>query len=412
MKIAVIGGGAAGLVTAYLLDPAHDVHLFERHPILGGNARTLGGNVENSKLEDGVITENGVSWFHGRTYPNMHRLLRELDVEHSSRLLDSSIILANGEHCHMSVLDCFSHSVWDLPVSEVVNFGEVAYEVYHALRQFDTLTESELTRAPLKDYLDDFSHLIAQWLRGGVAASFSVPFQNVGQFPMDMIFPLFQSFLHDRHCTVLPGGIFSYMQQILNRFQGVIHTDCPVQSVCRRNDTVLVTVAGDTEVFDCVVLATTPECGYRLLADPSPAETRCLGIWRDSTTRTVAHVSETMYEQRQIPYRTPGDCFERPDDGVVGYNCCLNDLYGIRSNRQYSFGAQLEDWIDASDILDIQHHLTPLYELNATAQREEIRGISGENNTYYAGAYLYDGLHEGAVMSALDVSEKLGGRTF
>ena len=35
MKIAVIGGGAAGLMTTWLLDDAHEVHLFERHPILG-----------------------------------------------------------------------------------------------------------------------------------------------------------------------------------------------------------------------------------------------------------------------------------------------------------------------------------------------------------------------------------------
>ena len=61
MKIAVIVGGAAGLVTACLLDAAHEVHVFERHPILGGNVRTLGGNVACDRLEDGVVTENGVS---------------------------------------------------------------------------------------------------------------------------------------------------------------------------------------------------------------------------------------------------------------------------------------------------------------------------------------------------------------
>ncbi|MGB7417210.1 MAG: FAD-dependent oxidoreductase, partial [Thermosynechococcaceae cyanobacterium] len=36
MKIAVIGGGAAGMATAYFLDKqGHHVTVFERQPILG-----------------------------------------------------------------------------------------------------------------------------------------------------------------------------------------------------------------------------------------------------------------------------------------------------------------------------------------------------------------------------------------
>ena len=45
MRIAIIGGGSAGLVTAHLLDGVHEVTLFEREPILGGHVRTLNRNV-------------------------------------------------------------------------------------------------------------------------------------------------------------------------------------------------------------------------------------------------------------------------------------------------------------------------------------------------------------------------------
>jgi glycine/D-amino acid oxidase-like deaminating enzyme len=47
MKIAVIGGGASGLVSAYLLDKqGHHVSVFERQPMLGGHIRTLNKNVK------------------------------------------------------------------------------------------------------------------------------------------------------------------------------------------------------------------------------------------------------------------------------------------------------------------------------------------------------------------------------
>lgn len=37
--------------------------------------------------------------------------------------------------------------------------------------------------------------------------------------------------------------------------------------------------------------------------------------------------------------------------------------------------------------------------------RQEIIAIYGEHNTYHAGAYLGDGLHEGAITSAMRVAE-------
>ena len=47
MKIAIIGGGASGMVTAYLLNKkGHNVTVFEKQPILGGHIRTLNKNVK------------------------------------------------------------------------------------------------------------------------------------------------------------------------------------------------------------------------------------------------------------------------------------------------------------------------------------------------------------------------------
>jgi len=47
--------------------------------------------------------------------------------------------------------------------------------------------------------------------------------------------------------------------------------------------------------------------------------------------------------------------------------------------------------------------------VEAIHYRQEVKDTNGENNTYHAGAYLYDGLHEGAVTSGFVVSELLGG---
>ena len=61
MKIAVIGGGASGMATAYLLDKqGHQVTVFERQPILGGHIRTLNKNVKPNQSDCSEILENAV----------------------------------------------------------------------------------------------------------------------------------------------------------------------------------------------------------------------------------------------------------------------------------------------------------------------------------------------------------------
>ncbi|HRG74265.1 MAG TPA: hypothetical protein PLX69_06890, partial [Leptospiraceae bacterium] len=61
--------------------------------------------------------------------------------------------------------------------------------------------------------------------------------------------------------------------------------------------------------------------------------------------------------------------------------------------------------ISPKKILHKQIHTTPFYTVEAMRYRKEIKKTNGENNTCYAGAYLYDGLHEGAAISATEVAK-------
>jgi uncharacterized protein len=50
---------------------------------------------------------------------------------------------------------------------------------------------------------------------------------------------------------------------------------------------------------------------------------------------------------------------------------------------------------------------TPLYNVAAFRDRQEIINTNGKYNTYHVGAYLGDGLHEGAITSAMQVAESI-----
>jgi len=81
MRIAIVGGGAAGMTAAHLLDKVHDVTLFEKQPVLGGNIRTLNKNIPCDSLGHQITLDNGVVEFQRDYFPNFHKLMHHLQVE-------------------------------------------------------------------------------------------------------------------------------------------------------------------------------------------------------------------------------------------------------------------------------------------------------------------------------------------
>ena len=78
MKIAIIGSGISGLVTAYRLSQSHEITVFEANNYIGGHTHT-----HELPLGDGhYAVDSGFIVFNDWTYPNFIGLLEQLGVEH------------------------------------------------------------------------------------------------------------------------------------------------------------------------------------------------------------------------------------------------------------------------------------------------------------------------------------------
>jgi uncharacterized protein len=76
-RIAVIGGGVAGMVTAYRLSDVFAVDLFEKTDRLGGHIRPLA-----IPSKSGVrMVDTAFLGYKPSVYPSLCKLLRELDIE-------------------------------------------------------------------------------------------------------------------------------------------------------------------------------------------------------------------------------------------------------------------------------------------------------------------------------------------
>jgi uncharacterized protein len=238
--------------------------------------------------------------------------------------------------------------------------------------------------------------------------SYSIPFPLIDNCPAELVIPTLRDDVFVDWVRI-KGGVYSYIQKIVDRLRGEILLGVEVSAVRRTAVGVTVEIAGGKpQEFDKVVFATPPDQVLQLLVDPRSEEIRRFTAWQGNHIQTLLHNDLSMYAPYHITKGSEFDFFETDQQhGYWGYNANLNQLCGISSSVQNSLSFNLESLIAPHRILHIQQHHTPLYTVEAFRYRPEIIAANGEYHTYHVGAYLGDGLHEGAITSAIRVAELL-----
>jgi predicted NAD/FAD-binding protein len=412
MRIAVIGGGGSGMATAYLLDKqGHHVTVFERQPMLGGHIRTLNKNVQPNQSDCNEMLESGVLEF-PTIFHNFVALMQELGVELEPIRVGSALFPKDG-------------SPFFSKVTIENNYTGIQRFIEHL--RFDTLHARSLglwlkTRsAQMEDYYDqplsryvNNQSISNTWLKLLTMYSYSMPFQLIDNFPAEMAIPMLRDYLSVKWLRI-KGGVYSYIEKILERFKGEVLLNVEIANIERSLDGVKIQRSqGEIQEFDKVVFATPPDQVMALLADPTDAEIKRFSGWKPNYATTTIHTDTSMYGNHHIEHPSEFDFFQT--DTRWGYNSYLNQLCGISSPQHYFLSFQLEGMIardseallQAERIIHTQEHHTPLYTTESFRYRDEVVATNGENNTYYAGAYLGDGLHEGAIASAFRVAQLIG----
>lgn len=83
-RIAVVGSGAAGMMSAWSLNrrPENDVFLYEKNDYIGGHTNTVTVDyTDNSGQKKQVPIDTGFIVFNTLNYPNLVNFFKEVDVE-------------------------------------------------------------------------------------------------------------------------------------------------------------------------------------------------------------------------------------------------------------------------------------------------------------------------------------------
>ncbi len=397
------------MATVWYLGVHHQVTVFERQSLLGGNIRTLGRNVpwNGSDGEPPAHLDAGVVEFSCENFPLFHALMDELDVElhhvpgTTALYVDGRPPLASPGNTLAAGRNGAARLAawWRLrPVAR-------GYRRFFAVTR--DVPPAELYERTLDAYLDDGP--FAEWARLLMLYAYSIPQEHLGRLSAALAVPALRTFLTPHSWTAIAGGVYTWIERVLERRSPAVLTSARIRVVRRSAAGVEIDLEGERQRFDKVVIATTPEQVLPLLADATADERRRFAAWEASEARTLVHRDTGLYERRGIGYFSEFDLF-RTAAGRRGYNAYLNRLCAVPESAgiHYSLSYGIDDEIDPARVVHAQPHRTPLYTVEAMRTREEIRAANGERHTVFAGAWLYDGLHEGAIRSGRTAARLIG----
>ena len=411
LRIAVVGGGIAGLSAAWLLGRTHRVTLFEAEGRVGGHANTVDAPGRRGR----VAVDTGFIVFNEANYPNFTALLAHLGVAHKAADMALSVSLDDGDFEYSSnalfaqASNIFSARFWNM-LRDVTRFYRTGPQDLAALEAPLTSLDDYLAQ---KGYCNAFrdDHLLPQ-----AAAIWSTPLAQIRDYPAAALIRFFQNhgmmqvFGRGLWRTVA-GGSRAYVSRLREDFTGEVRTGARIVGIRRTAEGAeLRHAGGQMERFDQVVIATHGDQALCLLEDPTPDERRLLRAFRYSRNHAVLHTDRALMPRRKAAWTSWNHIGRRaaPEQGCVTY--WMNKLQSLKDSPDLfvTLNPTREIAPDAIVHTDVYDH--PLFDAGAIAAQRELWSLQGARRTWFCGSYFGHGFHEDALQSGLAVAEALGGR--
>jgi len=411
MKIAIVGTGISGLVTAYLLSRDHDVAVFEANDYIGGHTHT----VDVARSHGTVAVDTGFIVFNEKTYPNFIKLIEKLGVAWQPSDMSFSV------QCEKTGLT-FSPSTLNALFAQRRNlirpfFYRMLWDAMRFRRESLDLLDQHEDDMTLAHYLKkkDYSQgFIDYFILPMGAAIWSTDPKRFMDFPVHYLAAFFHNhgFLNIKdqpQWRTIRGGSKQYIAPLTQSFRDKIRLNTPVRQIRRHATHVTLTLGGGHEhEADQVVIAAHSDQALKMLANPSEKEIDVLAAIPYQENLTILHTDTALMPTRRTAWASWNYRIAQNQEGRVALTYNMNLLQNLASKDQYCVTLNMADAINPQKRIKelVYHH--PVYDPKGLAARRRHAEVNGVNRTWFCGAYWGYGFHEDGVNSALAVAKHFG----
>ncbi len=405
MRVAVIGGGSAGLAAAWLLQDDHDVTLIEKQPRLGGHAHTVAVEHKGGTVQ----VESGCEFFTEDSHPAFFRLLHELQIPLRHYPVTFTLYLEEAGTVHLMPPKRHDGIFWPAFAPRSLTHL-LQFEFF--LRRGARLVDQRNTSVTVGDFVASLPispRFCQEFLYPFVLGGWCIPldeFRRMAAYNVLKYLVLNRPpGLEPRAFAEVPGGLAAYVAALRSSLPRVkVRSGIEIRCIRRAGDGfVVMNAAGDAWEFDHLVFATNASDAGQLLS--------CV----DGTEEERAVLSRFQYFATWIAVH--GDRRLMPPDekhwSVFNIRWRNERTLSTVWRQQRESILVFKSWVDPDAPAPAPlYHLTryehPLVTVDYFQAQQRLAQLQGRRNLWFAGVYTHDiDSHESAIQSAIHVTRQL-----
>lgn len=409
-SIGIIGAGASGMVSAWLLENEYDVILFEKEERLGGHVDTIPVTMK----EKTVMIEAGAEFFSDTMFPTFNRLLACLAIPtHPYPLSYTFYNTITGQTLLLPPIKEQSIS-WEslspphlsemLQLTYLIERGTAILSQANRYVTFGAFLESlALPSAFIHDFLYPF-----------IAAGWGVPPQEIASFAAyDILYWIIShqpSGIEPVYWKEIPGGMSRYIEALAHQLRNTtIYTGCPVTSIQKNGAGYsLHTATGKEASVDYLIVATNAHQATQLLSS-LPDSHRLQEILKSIEyfkTTIAIHGDRRFMPAEESDWSTANIRHDGIHSALTISKPWMRELPVFRSWITYSVG--LPSHTLPEPLYALRHYHHPKVTAAYFAAQDALIPLQGENNLWIAGFYTTGpDSHNSAILSATLIAQTL-----
>ena len=386
-KVAIVGGGVAGLSAGYMLSKKYHCTIFEASDRLGGVARTING------IDTGIIYMKST-----HMYPYLTRFLKHFNIK--TKPLPITLAVANLQGYKDWVSNDMNH--WN-------------HDIYEEFIKFDQLMKSNKsnTDISIKSFCE--IHGFSSYFKNYIITSLLGMILHTNTLSTHMFKTLYPSLpIFDIPNWKLPiNGTQSYINKFAKSIQQ-IYLNSPVKTIKRNEKKIVINTPDQQEEFDYLILATPMKINNKILNDKTKDEQDLFNKYSYNEVTVVTHTDENLITNTLTNTNSYSYIYCDQDTNINTISPNFKST-NLKPKPPYVSVSSFNNMpIINKYIIDKKIYLHPDFDTIDKHGGYEYRmhilnKIQGKNNTFYCGQDTVNEFwHELVLQSGLYVANMLG----